>query len=194
MDRRALILAAAVLVGCRGASAESTETTESAASSPPAWSPEPRHGIDVPADWKELPEVAAAAVAAARGILEDVVTHGHAWGEPSRGCYLAVVELHGKRRDSIASLKKELEATVGAGVEITGWTSSPDAEDSSEVEARFTGTLSGQLRAHLVLDRQRIPHALAAACFYNDRQPAACENACTPLLAMLAPLEAPPEP
>jgi hypothetical protein len=190
VDRRAVILAAAVAAGCKGASADAPPADKA-----PAWSPEPRHGIDVPADWKELPEVAATAVTAARNVREDLLVHGHAWGEPSRGCYLAVVELHGKRRDTIPTLKKELEAAVGEGVEITAWTSSPDAEDSSQIEARFTGKgFTGQLRAQLILDRQRIGHALAAACFYNDREPAACENACTPLLAMLAPLEAPPEP
>lgn len=194
MDRHALIAAvwaAAVAAGCQGASAEST----AGGGEPPAWSPEPRHGIDVPADWKELPDVAAASVTAARNLLDGVAAHGHAWGEPSRGCYLAVVELHGRRRDSIATLKKELQAAVGEGVELTSWTTSPDAEDSSEIEARFTGKdLTGQLRIQLILDRQRIPHAVAAACFYNDREPATCENACTPLLAMLAPLQAPPEP
>jgi hypothetical protein len=189
VDRRAVILAAAAAAACQGASADSPPAPQ------PAWSPEPRHGIDVPADWKELPEVAATAVTAARGVLDDATVHAHAWGEPSRGCYLAVVELHGKRRDSIATLKKELQASVGEGVELTDWTTSPDAEDSSQVEARFTGKgLTGQLRVQLILDRQRIPHALAAACFYNDREPATCENACTPLLAMLAPLAAPPEP
>ena len=188
MGRRALIVAAA-LAGCQGASAESTPADL------PAWSPEPRHGIDLPAEWKELPEVSATAVTAARNVLGDAHVHAHAWGEPSRGCYLAVVELHGKRRDSIPGLKKELEAAVGEGVELTAWTTSPDAEDSSQIEARFTGKgMTGQLRAQLMLDRRQVPHALAAACFYNDREPATCENACTPLLAMLAPMQAPPEP
>ena len=184
MDRHALILVAAAVAGCRGASAEGQGEA-------PAWSPEPRHGIDVPAEWKELPEVAAAAVTAAREVVGDVTVHAHAWGEPSRGCYLAVVELHGTARDTIESLKKELEASVGDGVELTAWTTSPDAEDTSQIDARFTGEMSGQLRAHLMLDARRVPHALAAACFYNDRQPAVCENACTPLLAMLASLSEP---
>lgn len=189
MDRRAVILAVAAAAGCKGASAEAT------AQEGPAWSPEPRHGLDLPRDWEELPEVAESAVHAALEVLDGVGVHAHAWGEPSRGCYLAVVELHGKRRDTIAGLKKELEAALGDRVELASWTTSPDSEDTSEITARFTGeAVRGQLHAHLVLDGQRIPHALAAACFYNDRQPTACENTCTPLLAMLAPLQAPPEP
>ena len=43
------------------------------------------------------------------------------------------------------------------------------------------------------LDSRRAPHAVVAACFHNDRQPAACESACAPLLAMLAPLTVPVE-
>jgi len=188
VDRRVLIAALAA-AGCKGAAADR------AAGDAGVWSPEPRHGIDVPAGWKELPEVAAAAVTAARSALEGVDVHGHAWGEPSRGCYLAIVELHGRRRDTIANLEKELAASLGEGTEITGWTTSPDAEDASEIDGRFrTATMTGQVHAYLVLDRRRIPHALAAACFYNDREPAVCENACTPLLAMLAPLASPPSP
>jgi hypothetical protein len=188
--------AAAFAVGCGGAEADPGRRDAAAAA--PAH--EPRHGIDVPAAWRELPAAAAAAITAARGVLGDGSdVHAHAWGEPALGCYLAIVEARGAARGAIDTIAAELEAalTEPGGVEITEWLSSPDAEDRSEIHARFTRgspPIRGQLRAELVLDSRRIPHAVAAACFYNDRHPAACDHACTPLLTMLARLEPPPPP
>ena len=190
MDDARLILAALALAcGCRGAEAE-PQTREVPA---PTGPDEPRHGIDVPAAWQELPAVAEAATAAARAVIEGVDVHAHAWGEPSRGCYLAVVGLTGQRSDSIPNVVKGLQVAVAEGVDVEEWTSTPDAEDHAELGARFVGKgMTGQLRVSLVLDARRIPRALAAACFYNDRQPGVCENACTPLLAMMKLLEPPP--
>jgi hypothetical protein len=183
----ALVAGVLGLAACRGAHAD-----HQASSVLPA--EEPSHGIDVPADWKELPDVGSAAVAAAREILgEDADVHAHAWGETSRGCYLAIVEAHGARKDRLVDVADQLQAALGDAIEVKDWTTSPDAEDRSEIGARFTSAdATGLLRAHLVLDGSKLPHAVAAACFYNDRQPAVCESACAPLLAMLAALEVSP--
>jgi len=181
-------LIALAAIGCRGAAGEST-----AQGAPAIGGGEPKHGIDVPATWKELPAIAEAMRGGSRGVIGDAEVHAHAWGETARGCYLAVVAIDGNRRDSVAGVIKHLQAALDADLEIGEWTSTPDAEDHAEVGARFTGSgMTGQLRASIVLDGRRIPHTLTAACFYNDRQPGVCENACTPLLAMMSPLEPPP--
>ncbi|MCB9561423.1 MAG: hypothetical protein H6709_15465 [Kofleriaceae bacterium] len=187
MDGRELIAALAAVAAapaCRGAVAA---PAGDAAVEPSH--DEPAHGIDVPATWRELPAIAEAAVDAAREVLAGATVHAHAWGEPARGCYLAVIDLHGQRRDTIAVVERELEAALGDAAEVTEWTTSPDAEDRAELGARFSaGRMRGQLRVRLQLDGRRLPHALAAACFYNDRQPELCDDTCAPLLAMLEPL------
>jgi hypothetical protein len=194
VDGRGLIFVLGLAAACRGARADNAAP---AADVDPDL--EPRHGIDVPSDWRELPEVGASATAAARALLgEDAKVHAHAWGEPSRGCYLAIVEAFGARKDRIVDVATELQNGLGTALELTEWTSSPDSEDQSEIEARFRGQapaaqgMSGLFRVHLALDAQKFPHAVAAACFYNDRQPALCEDACVPLLAMLVAPESSP--
>jgi hypothetical protein len=183
----ALALFAIVGAACRGAHADGAAPTGDL--DPDV---EPRHGIDVPADWRELPEVGVAATAAARELLgADAKVHAHAWGEPSRGCYLTIVEAFGARKDRIVDVATELQSSLGSALEVSDWTASPDSEDVSEIQARFRGVapaahgVSGLFHIHLALDADKFPHAVAAACFYNDRQPALCENACVPLLAML---------
>jgi len=191
VDGRGLALALVALVGCRGAAAASAEDA-AAAAAPDLRPDEPRHGIDMPPDWKELPVIADAATAAATRVLgADAEVHAHAWGEPSRGCYLAIVDATGTERDTTRNLVAQLQTALAARVELTEWTASPDAEDTAEINARFQAKpagMTGLVRATMALDRHKLPRAVAAACFYNDRQPALCDNACAPLLAMLQPL------
>jgi hypothetical protein len=186
MDGRGLtVLIALSLVGCRGAAA--ADDRDAAPAAAPA-AHAPGHGIDVPAGWRELPAIADAAVAAATKIVDDAEVHAHAWGETSRGCYLAIVELVGSRRDTIPKLKRELQAALEASAELANWTTSPDNENDAEITTKFTaGRLKGAAHVHLAVDGLRMPRALAAACFYNERQPEVCEGACAPLLTMLAP-------
>lgn len=189
-DGRLIVLAAAALVGCRGAAAADDRdagarrvTTRSAADHA-----QPGHGIDVPRTWRAMPAIADAAVDAARKVVDDADVHAHAWGEPARGCYLAIVELRGARRDTIAGLERDLQAALEAGAELAEWTTSPDSEDASQLTTRFTaGAFRGRAQVQLTVDGRGMPRALAAACFYNDRHPEACDGACVPLLAMLAP-------
>lgn len=186
MDGRGLILLA--LVGCRGAAAADFDAGVVAQD-------EPRHGIDVPAEWKELPTIGDAATAAALAVLgKDAKVHTHAWGEPSRGCYLAIVDATGTLRDTTRNLVAQLQTALAGHLELTEWTASPDNDTTAEINARFVSKaagMTGLARAVMALDNRKLPHAVAAACFYNDRQPAVCDNACAPLLAMLEPLSSP---
>jgi len=193
-DRVALVCALVAAAACRGAEAQRGDE--------PPTGPEPGHGVDVPTGWTEQPAIAEAAVAAAKQALApDAAVHAHAWAEPARGCYLAIVEAHGTRREDLLKVIEQLQAGLG-DIELADWTTSPDAEDQAEINARFTTTvgdapsvaMAGRIRVHLARDRQRFPHAVAAACFYNDRQPAACDDACAPLLSMLEPLPLPEGP
>ncbi len=190
MDGRWLILA---LAACRGAAA-SGEPHDAAV----IVTDEPRHGIDVPADWKELPTIGDAATETAIAILgKDAVVHTHAWGEPARGCYLTIVDATGVLRDTTRNFLTELQTALTAQVDVQEWSTSPDNEDTAEVNARFTAVaagMTGRARVVMAVDRRKVPHAVAAACFYNDRQPAVCDNACVPLLAQLEPLTASPTP
>lgn len=191
MDVARLGALAALALACRGAEAQRPPDDGAASAAPPLAADEPGHGIDVPHDWRELPAIADAAVAASRATL-DADVHAHAWGEPSRGCYLAVVAIDGRVADTTAAVVRELEAALRGGLDLGEWTTSADAEDRAEVAATFTrGGMTGELRAHVVRDGRRIPHVIGAACFYNDRQPSVCDHACTPLLAMLASPEPP---
>lgn len=184
-----LRLALLLLAACRGAAAA---PGHDAAVRP---ADEPRHGIDVPSDWKELPTIGAAATAAARQVLGDgAEVHTHAWGEPSRGCYLAIVDATGVKADTTRNLEEQLQAALAGHVELTEWTAAPDNDTTAEINARFTARASGMTglaRVVMALDKNKLPHAVAAACFYNDRAPALCDNACAPLLAMLEPLPPP---
>jgi len=158
-----------------------------ASAGPPA--PAPALGITPPADWKDLPTVADAATQAAKAVLGGAAAiSAAAWGQPSRGCYLAAVAASGTKQDTLDELEKELRTAVGAGVSIGDWNVSPGGVDHEEIAATFTAaTASAKLRGLVALDAQKFPHVAAAACFHNDREPAACESACAPLLAQLAP-------
>lgn len=195
MDGRRLIAIAALAAGCRGAAADPARDAGAA----DLGTSEPRHGIDVPARWQELPAISDAAVNAAREVLgADADVHAHAWGETARGCYLAIVEAHGAKRDSIAAIVAAIEPALDEGLTLSDWTSAPDADDRAAIGGRFAGTgpaaMRGLIRASVVLDRRKLPHALAAACFSNDRQPQVCDDACAPLLEMLDTLTPPSGP
>jgi hypothetical protein len=202
VDGVRLGLGALALFGaaCRGAQADPTSGDDAAEA--PLGPDEPRHGIDVPPEWTELPAVGHAAAGAARAAAPGVEAHGHAWGDPARGCYLAIVEVHGLRPDSIDHLRRELERSLTGRLDLGEWTSTPDAEDRAVLGASFSWRgphagdprISGSFRAYLALDSRRIAHARAATCFYNEREPTLCDDACAPLLVMLTPLEPPSPP
>lgn len=190
----AAALAAACALGCGRAAADVDD--------PPPTGPEPGHGLDPPRDWAEAPTIAAAAEAAARAALPDGATvHAHAWAEPSRGCYLAIVEAHAGSGRSPRDLVEQLQAGLG-GLELSEWRAEADGEALGAVETRFARApggdgaaparpLRGRLRALLAVDARQRAHGVAAACFHDDREPTRCDDACVPLLAMLQPLALP---
>jgi hypothetical protein len=145
----------------------------------------PTSGLTVPAGWRALPELVTAASDA--GKQAKLRVEGiEAWGEPSRGCYATWLALTGDKGapDAIAELMvSELSASPAlAGITITDVVKPAPKTESGVLSLAFTrapyrGTLRAQLGktgAHAVL-----------ACFWNEREPLACEAACNQLVGSM---------
>jgi hypothetical protein len=145
----------------------------------------PGSGLDAPAGWKSLPSLANAARDAAKaGGL--VVDGAEAWGETARGCYGAWLAL-ATRPAKPATLADELVQGIQsepalAGIRVTdvvkpAATTETDVLALSFERARYRG----KLRARLAKDG----HITTLICFWNEREPQACEAACGQLLGGL---------
>ena len=133
-------------------------------------------GIAAPAGWQALPEVARAVGDAAKadGVR---VAGSDAWGETARGCYAVWLKLSGNGATvdhvlaGIASEKLETKDIVkptsddGTGLVTLGFS-----------KAGYTGRLRARIESGTIT---------SLACFANEREPAACEAACTQLLGSL---------
>jgi len=142
----------------------------------------PGSGLSAPAGWKSLPSLATAArdAAKASGFTVDVV---EAWGETSRGCYGAWISL-ATRAARPAKLADELVQGIQtdpalSGIVVTDIVKPTVNFDSDVLSLTFDRRpYRGKLRARLVKDG----HVTTLACFWNEREPAACEAACNQLL------------
>jgi len=148
-----------------------------------------------PVGWKPLPAISHAvrAAATADGVTVDAVD---AWGEPARGCYSVSLDLHGGSADAPALADQILGSLPVGPAPIAG---SPAPVPSGESRAPEPGALSelrrpsgpegvlafrftrppfrGRVRAWLGHGR-----ITATACFFNQREPLACDAACTGVL------------
>lgn len=160
--RLTLAIAAAMLAACSQAGAQPSE----------------RSGLSAPAGWQPLPELAASA---AKALAADKIRVDgfEAWGELAKGCYGVWLALHGDG----ASAQQVLAGIEAEGIEVSDVVK-PEASDGL-VAATFTRTIAttvwrGRLRARIAAGK-----ITALACFANDREPGACELACTTLLGGL---------
>ena len=128
----------------------------------------------VPAGWVALPGVAAAARHAMPGDARAA-----AWGDPAAGCYLVAVAVPGKPGEGADAARGELTRALGLG---------PAAGGRADGPIREAG-LTGSARAWVVAAGARVVSS-AAACVYNDREPATCAAACA---AIWSHLSSPPE-
>jgi hypothetical protein len=172
-------MTAVVLVGCSAAGADPGAPASSG----------------VPPGWKQLPPVATAAGAAAKadGVVIDAVD---AWGEPALGCYAVWLALHGQAQSAPILADQVLDGFTAAfgprsapkSARHPKKTSSasqlsldevvkPSSPDGVLAFAFATPPYRGRVRAHLGSGR-----IAAIACFGNQREPAACEAACTSVL------------
>jgi hypothetical protein len=104
-----------------------------------------------PAGWIELPSVAKAARA-------QPGMRAAAWGDPAAGCYLVIASATGAKEDA-ATAQALLDGELAHG-DLAG----------------VTG-LRGKTRGWSVASGDDVV-STAAACVYNDREPAACAAAC----------------
>lgn len=139
-------------------------------------------GLTPPAGWQAMPSLASAAASAAKrdGITVDRV---EAWGEPARGCYAAWLSVRGSggAPDAIArQIVEGLSAEPAlAGIVVRDVTEPAAGAPSGVLALAFErGSYRGKLHVSVAKDG---PLA-ALACFWNEREPAACEQACTGLL------------
>jgi hypothetical protein len=154
--------------------------------------PEQVSGIAAPAGWEALPQVAAAAKAAlgARATVDGA----EAWGEPAMGCYAVWLAL--RADGSAEAVGKQVmagfTALAAGGSESSGSGSgageplvvrdvaAPEGDEGVLALAFERGEHRGRLRARLGGGK-----LAALACFANQREPAACEPACTALLGAI---------
>lgn len=131
-------------------------------------------GITAPAGWKSLAAVAAAARtgATATGVTVD---GAEAWGEPAMGCYAMWLALHGAGGGPDALAEQVLAGLAAEKLAVRDVVKpSGDGVLSLTVER---APYRGKLRARLEDGRISV-----LACVGNQREPIACEAACTKLL------------
>jgi hypothetical protein len=135
-------------------------------------------GLTPPEGWRVLPTLAQAARdAAKRATL--TVDGAEAWGEPSRGCYAAWIALRGTGAAPDV-MAQQLVAGLSAdpsllGIVIRDVVKPAAGAQSGLLTLSFQRALySGTLRASLGSNGT----IAALACFWNQREPVACEQAC----------------
>ena len=120
----------------------------------------PGSGVHVPATWQALPELAQA-----------VASAGH---EPAMGCYATWLTLRGAPAAPDAIL-----AAVQHDVTGLALTDVVKPEGAGKLTFAFErAPYRGRVRATVAPDGG----IAALACFWNDREPAACAVACTGVL------------
>lgn len=181
-------MTAAALVACSAAGADPGARASLGASPPPA-------------GWKQLPPIAAAVAAAARadGIAIDAAD---AFGEPARGCYAVRLALHGPAAAAPVLADQVIAGLLAASGPPAAAAATPRAAPGArDASANRPGAISisdvvkptgadgvlafafarppyhGRVRAELGHGQ-----VAAIACFANQREPLACDAACTRLL------------
>jgi hypothetical protein len=136
-----------------------------------------RSGITAPKGWKPLPAIAAAVqlVAPAPGVTVDGI---EAWGEPAMGCYAVWLALHGSGGAPDVVADQVLESLASEKIAVRDVVKPGDDGVLSLGVER--GPYRGRLRARV--DDGRLA---ALACVSNQREPAACEVACTGVLGAM---------
>jgi hypothetical protein len=134
-------------------------------------------GITPPDGWQALPDVARAAADAARA--DGVTIAGReAWGDTARGCYAVWLKLSGGGVSAeqvlagIASEKIETQEIVKPAADASG----PGIVSLSFATPGYTGRMRARIDGDSIT---------ALACFANEREPIACNTACTTVLGGL---------
>ena len=142
--------------------------------------PSATSGLKAPVGWIAIPEIATAVAAAAK--TEGTTVDGaEAWGDPARGCYGVWLAIHGDGASAeqvLAGLASQPITTTNiVKPESTDGVVALSFETTAAPGTSVGGTYRGRLRARLAAGQ-----ITALACFANEREPIACETACTSLL------------
>jgi len=168
-------LTALALVACRAAAAEPSASEDRAGGfvPPPAAAPLAAPHAAPPDGWTQLPAIARAVATAATEPAASSV-EADAWGDPAAGCYAVWLELHGAAGDAPALAERVLAGLTGLTI---GELAKPAGPDGELAFAFARPPYRGRLRA-------RLGHGqiAAAACFGNQREPAACDAICARVL------------
>lgn len=186
MDGEGVKWRTAAAIACAGLGCDARAQGADVAPPPPPQAPQQSPvPVTVPTGWAPLPRVADAGLAAAAKAARTKATVVRSWGEASLGCFATVVEVTGARDEPALRVADTFHTTLTAAtVQVDGWTftDGPTAELTATI-AR--GAQRGAVRGRVVMDATGVPHGAFAACFYNEREPARCQAACTVLLASL---------
>lgn len=145
----------------------------------------PTSGLAVPAGWRAMPELATAATDAAKA-AKITVDGVEAWGEPSRGCYGAWMALRGDAGAPELLGEKLVMAVSGdpalAGITVTDIVKPAKDADAGVLSLSFArGAYTGRVRAQIA----RTGAYAVLACFWNQREPVACESSCGQLVGSM---------
>jgi hypothetical protein len=121
----------------------------------------------VPAGWVSLPALELAA----RGVIQG--STADAWGEPAMGCYATALTF--PERGPVGALLDDVKKSVTVSDAVV-----PSAAGGVLSFAFAKGEYKGRVRANL--DGKTVS---ALACFWNEREPGACEAACTAMLGSM---------
>jgi hypothetical protein len=173
---RRVLLAIVAVLGCRASEAG------------------PGSGLAPPAGWQAAPQLAAAASDAAKA--DGAAIEGsEAWADQARGCYGAWLAWRGgsgapdqladalilavsseKALDGIV-VREVVKPTPGGNAGVLSFGFDRPAPSGDSVASPYRGTV----RAQLTHDG----HVAALACFWNQREPAACESDCAKLVGSM---------
>jgi hypothetical protein len=143
----------------------------------------------MPAGWRAMPElVTAAADAGKQAKLR--VDGIEAWGEPSRGCYATWLSITGEP-GAPSALADLMVASLSATPALAGITVSEIVKPAVKTGPRDeSGVLSlafarAPYRGHLRAQIGKTGAYAVLACFWNEREPLACEAACSQLIGSM---------
>jgi hypothetical protein len=117
-----------------------------------------------PSGWPELDAIATAAAAAAKVDGVTVEAAG-AWGDAARGCYAVAIQLRGG-----GTASQIVDGIAAAGIATREVVYAGDGVTLGVSRAPYDGRVVAQAGAD--------GHVAAHACFWNDREPAACAATC----------------
>ena len=166
-----IVVALAALGGCaRGEAAPSAAPAATTAVS----------GLTAPKGWRAAPAIAKAAADAAKSAAVSIAG-SEAWAQPAMGCYAVWLSLGGSASPIDAAATELVAALDKAGVATRDVVKPAAGERGTLVLGFDKSPYRGKLDAVLT----NTGAVTALACAWNQREPSACEAACTTLLGSM---------